>query len=50
MVATMVSKWTGDRMTRGIYDEHIKLNNYPYLTWEHELTEEIKAAEIMKPG
>uniref|UniRef100_A0A1I8F433 CBS domain-containing protein n=1 Tax=Macrostomum lignano TaxID=282301 RepID=A0A1I8F433_9PLAT len=33
MIAAMTSKWVGDRLTKGgIYEEHIRLNGYPYLT------------------
>ena len=32
MVATMTAKWVSDGFgTEGIYDAHIKLNNYPFL-------------------
>ena len=32
MVATMTAKWIGDAFGHeGIYDLHIKLNNYPFL-------------------
>ena len=32
MIAVMISKWVGDTVGKdGIYDEHIVLNNYPFL-------------------
>lgn len=46
----MVSKWTGDRLTNGsIYEEHIRLNNYPYLSSNEELTHTSIAADVMQP-
>lgn len=29
MVAVQVSKWTGDYFGEGIYDQHIRLREYP---------------------
>ncbi|VEL22311.1 unnamed protein product [Protopolystoma xenopodis] len=50
MVAAMVSKWTGDRLTNGsIYEEHIRLNNYPYLSSHDELMHTSIAADVMRP-
>ncbi|KAH9286646.1 H(+)/Cl(-) exchange transporter 3 [Echinococcus granulosus] len=50
MVAAMVSKWTGDRLTNGsIYEEHIRLNKYPYLSSREELTHTSIAADVMQP-
>ncbi|VDL94110.1 unnamed protein product [Schistocephalus solidus] len=50
MVASMVSKWTGDRLTNGsIYEEHIRLNVYPYLSSRDELTTMSIAADVMQP-
>nr|CDS28445.1 H():Cl() exchange transporter 3 [Hymenolepis microstoma] len=50
MVAAMVSKWTGDRLTNGsIYEEHIRLNKYPYLSSREELIHTSIAADVMQP-
>ncbi|TGZ68542.1 hypothetical protein CRM22_004216 [Opisthorchis felineus] len=51
MVAAMVSKWTGDRLTNGsIYEEHIRLNGYPYLCGHDELEHTWIAADVMQPS
>ncbi|KAL3315962.1 H(+)/Cl(-) exchange transporter 3 [Cichlidogyrus casuarinus] len=48
MVATLVSKWTGDWLTNGsIYEEHIRLNKYPYLSAHDELAHDLVAADVM---
>jgi chloride channel 3/4/5 len=31
MIATMMAKWTGDAFSRGVYDAHIVINNYPHI-------------------
>ncbi|CAH8503319.1 unnamed protein product [Schistosoma bovis] len=50
MIAAMVSKWTGDRLTNGsIYEEHIRLNDYPYLGSYDELDNTLVAADVMHP-
>ncbi|KAH8860859.1 H(+)/Cl(-) exchange transporter 5 [Schistosoma japonicum] len=50
MIAAMVSKWTGDRLTNGsIYEEHIRLNDYPYLGAYDELDNMLVAADVMHP-
>lgn len=50
MIASMVSKWTGDRLTNGsIYEEHIRLNDYPYLGGHDELEHMWIAADVMQP-
>ncbi len=50
MVAAMVSKWTGDRLTNGsIYEEHIRLNQYPYLSSHDELNSMAISADVMQP-
>nr|CAH8840529.1 unnamed protein product [Trichobilharzia regenti] len=50
MIAAMVSKWTGDRLTNGsIYEEHIRLNDYPYLGAYDELDSMLVAADVMQP-
>ena len=39
MVATMTAKWIGDAFGHeGIYDLHIKLNNYPFLDSKDRVT------------
>ncbi|KAF5397023.1 Chloride channel protein [Paragonimus heterotremus] len=51
MVATMISKWTGDRLTKGsIYEEQIRLNGYPYLGEHDELEHMWIAADVMQPS
>ncbi|THD20457.1 Chloride channel protein [Fasciola hepatica] len=51
MIAAMVSKWTGDRLTNGsIYEEHIRLNDYPYLGGHDELEHMWIAADVMQPS
>ncbi|CAH8542806.1 unnamed protein product [Dicrocoelium dendriticum] len=51
MVATMISKWIGDRLTNGsIYEEHIRLNGYPFLGGQDELEHMWIAADIMQPS
>ncbi|KAA0196732.1 Chloride channel protein, partial [Fasciolopsis buskii] len=51
MIASMVSKWTGDRLTNGsIYEEHIRLNDYPYLGGHDELEHMWIAADVMQPS
>ncbi|CAL8098676.1 unnamed protein product [Calicophoron daubneyi] len=51
MVAAMISKWTGDRLTNGsIYEEHIRLNGYPYLGGHDELERTWVAADVMQPS
>ncbi|XP_047126233.1 H(+)/Cl(-) exchange transporter 5 isoform X1 [Hydra vulgaris] len=50
MVSIMVSKWVGDALgTEGIYDEHIRLNGYPYLDVKEEFTHPTLAADVMNP-
>lgn len=50
MIAAMVSKWTGDRLTEGgIYEGHIRLNDYPYLGGYEELEHTMVAADVMQP-
>lgn len=50
MIAAMISKWTGDRLTHGsIYEEHIKLNDYPYLGGNDELGQPMVASDVMQP-
>ena len=40
MVATMTAKWIGDAFGHeGIYDLHIKLNNYPFLDSKDRATD-----------
>ena len=52
MAATMTAKWVGDSLCkRGIYDEHIRLNGYPYLDMKQETNSQqsLAAGDIMKP-
>jgi chloride channel 3/4/5 len=50
MVATMTAKWVGDSLGKyGIYDEHIRLNGYPYLDFKQEFSHATLAGDVMKP-
>ncbi|PAA72866.1 hypothetical protein BOX15_Mlig029836g1, partial [Macrostomum lignano] len=50
MIAAMTSKWVGDRLTKGgIYEEHIRLNGYPYLDNKEEFAHTTIAADVMHP-
>jgi len=51
MVACMTAKWVGDALgPEGIYDEHIRLNGYPYLDTKEEFTHTTLAADVMRPS
>eukprot|EP00736_Rhodelphis_marinus_P013749 Rmarinus@m.20293 len=48
MVGVLLSKWVGDALTRdGIYDEHIRLQGYPFLNCDRNLALEAKAEDVM---
>uniref|UniRef100_A0A1I8FG75 Chloride channel protein n=1 Tax=Macrostomum lignano TaxID=282301 RepID=A0A1I8FG75_9PLAT len=50
MIAAMTSKVGGDRLTKGgIYEEHIRLNGYPYLDNKEEFAHTTIAADVMHP-
>ena len=48
MCAALVSKLVGDALVgEGIYDAHIKLNNYPYLDVKAEFNDQSTAGDIL---
>uniref|UniRef100_A0A1I8F7S6 Chloride channel protein n=1 Tax=Macrostomum lignano TaxID=282301 RepID=A0A1I8F7S6_9PLAT len=50
LAGAMTSKWVGDRLTKGgIYEEHIRLNGYPYLDNKEEFAHTTIAADVMHP-
>lgn len=47
MATVVASKWMGDALHgAGIYEAHIRLNQYPYLDNKEEFTHSLKAADI----
>ena len=49
MCAALVSKLVGDALVGdGIYDAHIKLNNYPYLDVKAEFTDQTTAVDVLE--
>ena len=49
MCAALVSKLVGDALVgEGIYDAHIKLNNYPYLDVKAEFTDRTTATDVLE--
>lgn len=49
MCAALASKLVGDALVgEGIYDAHIKLNNYPYLDIKTEFTDQTTAAVVLE--
>ena len=49
MCAALVSKLVGDALVgEGIYDAHIKLNNYPYLDIKTEFTHQTVASDVLE--
>lgn len=54
MVAVIISKWVGDAVEReGIYDAHIRMNQYPFLDASHNDNHSpshvLAAADVMTP-
>ncbi|CAF4504795.1 unnamed protein product [Rotaria socialis] len=49
MCAALISKLVGDALVgEGIYDAHIKLNNYPYLDIKAEFIDQSTATDLME--
>ncbi|PAA85153.1 hypothetical protein BOX15_Mlig004466g2 [Macrostomum lignano] len=50
MIAAVTSKCVGEAITKhGIYEEHVRLNGYPFLDNKDEFTHTTIAADIMRP-
>jgi chloride channel 3/4/5 len=51
MFAVLIAKWVGDALgVDGIYDEHILLNEYPFLDNKAEYRFNVPASEVMTSG
>ncbi|CAF4792860.1 unnamed protein product, partial [Rotaria magnacalcarata] len=49
MCAALISKLVGDALVgEGIYDAHIKLNNYPYLDIKAEFIDQTTATDLIE--
>ena len=50
MASSMAAKWVADALTpKGIYDEHVQLNGYPFLDSKEEFPHSTVAADVMQP-
>jgi len=50
MFACVTAKWVGDAFeSRGIYDAHIELNEYPYLDNKSSIAQTTLSGQVMRP-